>query len=34
MNYRAGMIGGTLEVRRDMTRGTIVACNFPVRDNG
>jgi signal transduction histidine kinase len=34
MNYRAGMIGGTLEVLRDTTRGTVVACHFPVRDNG
>jgi signal transduction histidine kinase len=33
MNYRAGMIGGTLEARRDTTRGTIVTCTFPVRDN-
>jgi PAS domain S-box-containing protein len=31
MNYRAGMIGGTLEVRRDGTRGTFVVCHFPVR---
>ena len=30
MNYRAGMIGGTLEVRRDGARGTFVVCNFPV----
>jgi PAS domain S-box-containing protein len=34
MNYRAGMIGGTLEVRRDSTKGTVVTCNFPVKDNG
>jgi signal transduction histidine kinase len=34
MNYRAGMIGGTLKVRQDTTRGTIVICNFPVKDNG
>jgi nitrate/nitrite-specific signal transduction histidine kinase len=34
MNYRAGMIGGTLAVRRDTTRGTVVACNFLVKDNG
>jgi PAS domain S-box-containing protein len=34
MNYRAGMIGGTLEVQREATRGTIVTCNFPVKDNG
>jgi signal transduction histidine kinase len=30
MNYRAGMIGGTLEVRRDQPKGTIVTCRFPV----
>jgi nitrate/nitrite-specific signal transduction histidine kinase len=30
MNYRAGMIGGTLEIRRDGARGTFVVCNFPV----
>jgi nitrate/nitrite-specific signal transduction histidine kinase len=30
MNYRAGMIGGTLEVRRDQAKGTIVTCRFPV----
>jgi PAS domain S-box-containing protein len=34
MNYRAGVIGGTLEVRRDTTRGTVVTCIFPVRDSG
>ena len=34
MNYRAGMIGGTLEVRRDTTRGTVVACIFPAKDSG
>jgi PAS domain S-box-containing protein len=34
MNYRAGVIGGTLEVRRDATRGTVVTCIFPVRDSG
>jgi len=32
MNYRAGIIGGDLEIRRDTTRGTIVACLFPVKD--
>jgi PAS domain S-box-containing protein len=31
MNYRAGMIGGALEIRRDTTRGTIVICLFPVK---
>jgi PAS domain S-box-containing protein len=32
MNYRAGMIGGVLEIRPDPVRGTIVACVFPVSD--
>jgi signal transduction histidine kinase len=31
MNYRAGMIGGVLEVRQDVTRGTVVTCTFPVK---
>jgi PAS domain S-box-containing protein len=30
MNYRAGMIGGTLEVRPDPVRGTAVTCSFPM----
>jgi PAS domain S-box-containing protein len=30
MNYRAGMIGGNLEVRRELPRGTVVTCRFPV----
>jgi PAS domain S-box-containing protein len=30
MNYRAGVIGGSLEVRRDSSRGTVVSCHFPV----
>jgi PAS domain S-box-containing protein len=34
MNYRAGVIGGTLEARRDTTHGTIVTCTFPARDSG
>ena len=34
MNYRAGMIGGTLEVRPDISQGTVVSCIFPVRDSG
>jgi PAS domain S-box-containing protein len=34
MNYRAGVIGGTLQARRDTTRGTIVTCTFPVTDSG
>jgi signal transduction histidine kinase len=34
MNYRAGMIGGTLEIRREQPRGTIVTCRFPVTTEG
>jgi signal transduction histidine kinase len=30
MNYRAGMIGGTLDVRPGRIRGTAVTCTFPV----
>jgi len=30
MNYRAGMIGGNLEVRREPPRGTAVTCRFPI----
>lgn len=30
MNYRAGMIGGSLEVRREEPRGTSVTCTFPL----
>ena len=30
MNYRAGMIGGNLEVRREQPLGTVVTCRFPV----
>jgi PAS domain S-box-containing protein len=30
MNYRAGMIGGTLEIRREHPQGTSVTCRFPV----
>jgi len=33
MNYRAGMIGGALEVRCDTTRGTVVTCTFPVKND-
>src|ERR1700730_1785995 len=33
MNYRAGMIGGTLQVRRGTPRGTVVTCLFPVKDS-
>jgi PAS domain S-box-containing protein len=32
MNYRAGMIGGVLEIRPDPARGTIITCIFPVSD--
>jgi signal transduction histidine kinase len=31
MNYRAGMIGGVLEIRQDSPRGTIVTCRFPAK---
>ena len=31
MNYRAGMIGGALEIRPNPNRGTIVSCIFPIR---
>jgi two-component system CheB/CheR fusion protein len=34
MNYRAGMIGGNLEVRRELPRGTAVTCRFPIKNNG
>jgi PAS domain S-box-containing protein len=30
MSYRANMIGGSLEVRRDPEGGTIVSCSFPI----
>lgn len=30
MNYRAGMVGGTLEIRRDHPQGTAVICRFPI----
>ena len=32
MHYRAGMIGGALEVRRDSAGGTVVACSFPMNE--
>lgn len=32
MKYRAGMIGGALELRRDSTNGTIVTCTFPMKN--
>jgi PAS domain S-box-containing protein len=31
MNYRAGMIGGTLEVASESPRGTTVTCIFPLK---
>ena len=31
MKYRAGMIGGTLEVRPGQISGTAVMCSFPIR---
>ncbi len=30
MNYRAGMIGGDLEIHREQPRGTAVTCRFPI----
>lgn len=30
MDYRAGMIGGTLEIRREHPQGTTVTCRFPI----
>jgi len=30
MNYRAGRIGGSVEIRRDHPRGTMVSCRFPI----
>jgi signal transduction histidine kinase len=30
MNYRARMVGGSLEVRRVETGGTVVTCLFPL----
>jgi PAS domain S-box-containing protein len=30
MRYRAGMIGGTLEIRCDKQQGTTISCRFPV----
>ena len=33
MNYRAGMIGGALEVRRDSAGGTVVTCSFPMNES-
>jgi PAS domain S-box-containing protein len=33
MNYRAGMVGGTLEIRREQRSGTIVTCRFPISES-
>jgi len=30
MNYRAGMIGATLDIRREQPSGTSVTCRFPI----
>jgi PAS domain S-box-containing protein len=30
MNYRAGIIGGNLDIRREHPRGTAVTCRFPM----
>lgn len=30
MKYRAGMIGGAIEIRGDKTQGTAVSCKFPL----
>jgi PAS domain S-box-containing protein len=34
MNYRARMIGGSLEIQRLAAGGTLVTCLFPVNDEG
>jgi signal transduction histidine kinase len=31
MNYRANMVGGSLDIRRNFTGGTSVVCLFPLR---
>jgi len=33
MNYRAGMIGGLLEIQPDWSQGTVVTCVFPIPDH-
>ncbi len=33
MNYRAGIIGGNLEIRREHPRGTAVTCRFPMTND-
>jgi nitrate/nitrite-specific signal transduction histidine kinase len=32
MNYRARMIGASLQIQRGEIRGTVVTCLFPVED--
>ncbi len=32
MSYRANMVGGTLEVRRGVSHGTVVSCRFPMQN--
>jgi len=32
MSYRARMVGGSLEVRRNPSGGTVVSCIFPIQD--
>ncbi|MGD0544377.1 MAG: PAS domain S-box protein [Candidatus Acidiferrales bacterium] len=34
MSYRANMIGGSLDVRKNFTGGTTVVCLFPLSDRG
>jgi PAS domain S-box-containing protein len=34
MHYRAGMIGGALEIKRAVIQGTVVTCVFPGGDGG
>jgi signal transduction histidine kinase len=34
MSYRANMIGGALDVRRGVHRGTIVECRVPIQAKG
>ncbi len=34
MNYRAGRIGGTLDVARGSRQGTVVTCIFPIQPTG
>jgi signal transduction histidine kinase len=31
MSYRAGMIGGRLQINPNTPRGTAVTCNFPIK---